>query len=398
MKRDKNMILNLILIIISPLLVVAGVLTVVLTDSNRLDALGGLFILLGLYLFIMWSIRALAMRAEKKRNAQKELVVNGPQKPDEALDEALRQFEKNRNYPETNTLNLVEAGMEFYAEGRYVCEENFKDIRGYHFAFEISSTELKFKPDDYDDVCDIEGTGVLIAAGYHDGEALEKYANDCGIILREPFENLVGKTLTLKHDKGYSFYVTTAESDEANYGFIKILKCEDGVLTVYFSIDVPYGLCDTVEGTVELKRDVEAGSKDILTLISKIKRRRYNVLAVSDGEIAEIARENPSLPESYITFLREVGFADLDWIDVGWHEKTATNLHDGEDTAVKDIFADFKGLNYNDYYFFAISNDGSYYAFTKDEGNGKVYCFSTDEPRIFAYSSFEEFLYEILLV
>ena len=86
-------------------------------------------------------------------------------------------------FPETNTIKLVENGLEFFAEGQYVCEKDFKNIPGYHFAFEINSTNLKKKSKDFNDVCDLKGCGILVAVGYHDGEALEEYANDNGVIL-----------------------------------------------------------------------------------------------------------------------------------------------------------------------------------------------------------------------
>lgn len=396
LNSKKEFYINLAFIIASPVFIVAGVLVVILSKST----LGWVLILLGVYFFLMWGIRALAMRSIKKEKAKeaakKELAKDDD--VDKSLDEALKAFEDVTDYPETNTVKLVGEGLEFFAEGRFVCEKDFKNVRGYHLAFEINTTALKFMPDGYDDVCDYEGVGVLIAVGYHDGEALEKYANDNGVILREPPENSVGKTITLRHDDGYSFYVQTVEFDDASFGFVKILKCENGVLTVYFTVDVPFGLNGIVEGTVELKMETDENTRDIHSLISKIKRKQYNTIDVSDEEIGAIKQANPFLPESYITFLEEVGFADLDWIDVGRNTKTPTNLYDDETGYIKDILAAHKELNVDDFYFIAIVSDGGYYAFSKNPDDKKVYSFSDDAAGIATEESFEEFLYNILNV
>lgn len=151
-------------------------------------------------------------------------------------------------------------------------------------------------------------------------------------------------------------------------------------------------------GNSEFENESDENARDIHSLISKIKRNQYNTIDVSDEEIEEIKEANPFLPESYITFLREVGFADLDWIDVGWNEKTPTNLTDGDLGFVKDILAAHKELNVDDFYFIAIVSDGGYYAFSKNPDDKKVYSFYHDTADIFTYESFEEFLYEILNV
>ncbi|MDE6677075.1 MAG: hypothetical protein K2K12_05135, partial [Clostridia bacterium] len=334
MKNDKNFKLNLLFIILAPALLLAGVLMEVLTDNKRLTAFGYALILLGVYFFLMWLMRVLAARSANKGTRQDRTAKK---KLDNLLKDALRAVENKTDYPETNTLRLVGEGLEFFAEGRYVCQENFKDVKGNHFAFEINSTSLKHMPEGYNDVCDLEGCGVLVAAGYHDGEALEQYANDNGIILKAAAENSVGQTIPLRYDKGYRLYVQTAEADDAYFGFVKILKCEDDVLTVYFSINVPYGLCDTVEGTVELKKETLEAAHDIHTLISRIKRKRYNVIEVKNEEIEGIGQANPFLQESYMAFLREVGFTDLDWINVGWNNNTPTNLNDDEIGSMNDV-------------------------------------------------------------
>lgn len=335
-----------------------------------------------------------------EQHATKELAENHKvnHELDKAFDEALKAIQNKTDYPETNTIRLINEGMEFFAEGRYVCEKDFKNVPGYHFAFEINSTDLKYKHEDYNDVCDLEGVGVLVAVGYHDSEALEKYANDNGIILKDTVENSVGQTITLKYDNGYSFYVRTAEFDDADFGFVKILKCENDVVTVYFLLNVPFGLNGMVEGTIELKKETDEEARDINTLISKIKRKWYNTIDVSDEEIEAIKKANPFLPESYITFIREVGFADLNWIDVGRNAKTPTNLYDDETEYIKDILADNKELNLDDFYFFAITNDSDYYAFSRKPDDKKVYNLSDGAAGITTEESFEEFLYSILNV
>lgn len=398
MKNKKDFYLNLFLIIAAPVAVVAGTLMVVLSESNRLTAFGYALILFGVYFFLMWLIRVLAMRSVNKRErSRKELEVGRGsavnRELDEALNKAFKAVQERTDYPETNTVKIMNAGMEFFAEGRYVCEKDFKDKSGYHLAFEINSTALKYKPEDYDDVCDLEGCGVLVAAGYSDGEALEEYANENGVILQDSLENSVGQTLALRCDSGYSFYVTTAETDDADCGFVKILRCEDGVLTVYFVLNVPFGLNDMVEGTVELNKETDEEARGIDSLIAKIKRKRFNATEVSDEKARAIEEASPFLPESYIKFLREVGFADMDWIDLGWYAKTPTNLVDEDLSALKDVFADCE-----DYYFFGIDNDGGYYAFSRNAADGKVYNFSGGGPDVFTYESFEDFLYEILNV
>jgi len=394
--KKKNFYLNLLIFIGAPVLIAAGVLTVKLSQNNRIIALGGLLICFGAFFLLMGLLRVASLHSIKKQNAQQELASK--QEREKQLNDALKEFLNKTDYPEPNTVKAVNAGFEFFAEGRYVCEKDFKNIPGYHFAFEISSTRLKHKPDGCDDGCYLEENGVLIAAGYHDGEALEKYANDNGIVLQDTVEKLVGQVLTLKPDDGYNFYIFTAEGDEINYGFVKILKCDNDVLTVYFMLDVPFGLDDTVEGTIELKKDVYNETQDIHSLINRIKRKRYNTIEVTAEEAQAIKNANPFLPESYIVFLSEVGFADLDWIDVGWNNKTPTNLDDDETKYVNDILADYDGMRSDDFYFIGLDNGGSYYALSRNPNDGKVYVFSDDASDIATYENFEEFLNEILSV
>lgn len=355
--------------------------------------MGGLLICFGAFFLLMGLARLIALHTANKEKRQE---LASERKREKRIDDALKAFQNKTDFPEPNTIKIADIGLEFFAEGRYVCKKDFKNVPGHHFAFEINSTGLKHKPDGFDDVCDLEENGVLVAAGYHDGEALEEYANNNGIVLRDAVQNSVAQTITLGNHKGYALYVWTAEGDEVDFGFVKILKCENDVLTVYFLLDVPYGLDDTVEGTVELKLDTDADAHDIHSLINKIKRKRYNVIEVNGDDADAIKQENPFLPESYIEFLKEIGFADMDWIDVGRNAKTPTNLDDDEIKYLNEILADYKGTDVNDFYFIALDSSDTYYALSRKPGDEKVYIFSNDSPHIGSYENFEEFLTEIL--
>lgn len=123
------------------------------------------------------------------------------------------------------------------------------------------------------------------------------------------------------------------------------------------------------------------------------------MIEVSDDEVQAIRKTNPFLPESYITFLSELGFCDFDWIDVGWNEHTPTNLTDNDVDDVKDMLAKCDGgYAAEDFYFIGIDNDGRRYAFSRKSGDGKVYEFSDDSSRMTQYDSFEELLSAILYV
>ncbi len=397
MDNKKNFNANLLLIILAPVFIAAGILLVVLPQNSRLAALGYALMLIGAYLFIMWLIRVLALRSvnKEKRQAEHKALLK-KQAREKFIETLLQAFETKPNRPETNTIEIVNAGIEYFAKGRYVCEKDFKGISGYHFAFEITSTDLKYMPDDYDDVCDLRGTGILVAVGYHDDEALEKYANDNGVILQDTVQNSIGQMIKINSDDGYVATVWTVDGDEIDYGFVKILECKNDVLTVYFSLYVPDGLCDTVDGVVELKKDTGEKANDINSLITRIKHAPYNTVKLSAEEIETIKQENPFLPESYVTFLTEIGLADLDWVDVGLNDKTPTNLDDDEVTYLKEILASYKDYNLDDFYFIGVDCDATYYAFSKKDDDKKVYIFSNDASDIGTYENFEEFLAGIL--
>ncbi|MDE6276056.1 MAG: hypothetical protein K2M75_05925, partial [Clostridia bacterium] len=363
-----------------------------LSHNNRITAFGGLIICAAVFVLCMWLIRVTATRAANKGVTKKEVTqqdISNNFETFKAYNNALKSFQSNTDYPEVNTIKLVNEGLEFFAEGRYVWEKDFKGIVGYHFAFEIKSNNLKRKPEDFDDVCDLEGNGMLISVGYHDGEALEEYANDNGVILKETIQNSIDKTIKLKQDNGYNMCVWTVEGDDVDFGFVKILKCENDVLTVYFMLNVPYGLNDKVEGVVELKKDTGERIYDIQSAIKKIKREKYNTIEINIEEVKTIRQTNKFLPESYFTFLEEVGHADLDWIDLGWNKNTSTNLNNDEETYVKDLLKDHKDIKLEDFYFIAIDNGGSYYAFSRKMDDTKVYVFSDDATDIATYETFE---------
>lgn len=402
LKKDKKFYINLFLLIFALVLIVAGVLTAVLSKNYRFSVVGYVLLIFGLYFLFLFLIRILAQQNINKEKRQADLkALAEKQARDNLIAEALNQFNNTTDYPETNTVKLTKAGIEFFVKGRYVCKKDFKNVQGYHLAFEIDSTELKFMPKDYDDVCDLRDNGILISIGYLDGEALEVFSNENGIILQTTLENSVGKTVLLKPDEGYITNVWTVEGDEIDYGFIKILKYENDVLTVHFLLNIPWGLCDIVEGVVELKKDNGEKARDIDSLIDRIRRKPYNVIEVSAEEVQTIKNDNPFLPESYIKFLSKVGFADLDWIDVGRNYKTPNNLTDDETKFMKDVLAERKEYDPNDFYFIAVDNDSGYYALSKKPNDKKVYCFLYEGPyvsiqNVSTYETFEEFLAEII--
>lgn len=379
--------------VLFPLFTAAGTLMVVMSKSNRLTAFGWFLILAGAFFLILLLLRIPAIISAKK---ERNMRLKQKREEEKAFFDALASFERNE-CPEKNTVKLKDNEMVFFAEGRYVCEKNFLNKDGYHFAFEINGAKLKYKPEDNDDVCYLEESGILIEAGYFEGTALDDSENDNGIILKDTPKNSVGQTIILKPNEGYNLYIWTAEGDEIDYGFLKILKCENDVLTVYFSLNVLAGLCDTVEGTVELKKDTEENTADIHSLIGKIKRRPYNTIEFSAEEIDAIFKANKFLPESYLTFLKEIGSADLDWIDVGRNADCESNLFKPEEeNYVKELLSPYPELDVKDFYFFAADESDSYYAFSRKEGDKKVYVFSNDSPNLTHYESFEEFLNEIL--
>ncbi len=390
MKNKKNFYLNLLIFVGGIAAIIAGALVVTLTHANRIVALGGLLICFGGFALCMGIVRVAALHAANKEQRQKERQYK------RELAQLYKDFPSDADRPETNTIRVANCNFVFAAEGRFVCKENFKNVRGHHFAFEINSTDFLSKPDDCDDSCYLEENGVLIAAGYHDGEALEEFANDNGIVLKDKVENLVGQRITLRQDGGYNLYAWTAEGDEISCGFVDILEYENDVLTVFFALNVPYGLDDVVTGTVELIRDTSDEKCDIHTLIGKIKRKRYNTIDVTEKEVQEILQANPFLPQCYVEFIREAGFVDMDWIDVGRNASTPTNLNDDEIGYLKDILKDYPDVDLDNFYFVAVDSNGTYYAFSRKTDDQKIYEFSNDASGISTYENFEEFLSEIL--
>lgn len=405
MDKDKEHRINIILLIIAPIATVAGILFIVIPDGTEhtiSTIIGIILIHVGIFAIGMWLIHIIAVRsieadqlkAKKKLDKAREQRINDAiSKFETAVDTPELDTVK---VPEPDTVKLVDAGLEFYVDGRYVCEKDFKGKPGHHLAFEIMSTGLKHKPENYDDVCDLESSGILISVGYHDGIALEEYANDNGLIMQDTPENSIGKTVTLKFLDGYKFDIQTAESDDIDFGFVKILGCENDVLTVRFLLSVPLGLCDTVEGVVRLKKEPSKNDRDIHSLITRVKWGRYNTVEVNAETIETMRQVNPFLPESYIEFLREIGFTDMNWIDVGFDNKTPTNLSDDSFEYMQNFLESRKEYCLDDYYFFAIDNDDGFYAFSRNPGDKQVYAFSDNEPHIFKYDCFEEFLAEIL--
>lgn len=393
-KKKNDFYLNLFTLIGMPILFITGALLMVFFEYGTLGTLGAFLFFIGMFVFLFrlyiiafgYCTNRIKRRKENKARLAREKLI----------DDARQAFESNTDRPETNTIKLTSAGIEFFVDGLYVCEKDFKNVDGNHLAFDILSTRLKYMPDDYDDVCDLESIGVLAEIGYLDGEPLEKYANDNGVILQDTLENSIGNTITLHPDEGYNAIVSTAESDSIDYGFVKILGLANNVLTVYFSLTVSCGLCDTVEGVVELKKDTLELKHDIDSLLDKVKRKRFNTIEVDKEEVRSIKQANPFLPDSYITFLKEVGFVDFNWIDVGWNNKTPTNLDDYTIDGAKDIFANYKDLDVNNYYFIGIDNDDRHYAFSRKADDRKVYVFSDNEPKNLSYETFEEFVREIL--
>ena len=392
--KNKKKLITCLCGIIGLILIVVGVVIGVVYERGNMVAVAALLMCSGAVFLLMWMCRKFSGgSADKEKSKAKQ--QNYFKRLNE-IDEKRQAFKYNKNYPETNTVKLAGAGVEFYAEGRYDCKNDFNHVSGNHFAFEISTTKLKHMPEDYDDVCDLESTGVLISMGNIDGESLDESAKVNGLLLHDALENSVNDLIHTIDSDGddCTGYVWTVESDEIDYGFVKILDYYDDVVTIYFSLTVSYGLCDTVEGVVELKKVVEGQTCAIDSVINKIKRKRYNVIEVSAEEVEEIQKNNPFLPESYITFLKEVGFADMDFIDIGMNAKTPTNLRDDEIEDVKALLAEYSDKAVDDFYFFGIDSGGSYFAFSKN-GDGKVYEFF-NSGRFVTYDSFEKFLLEII--
>ncbi|MDE6294076.1 MAG: SMI1/KNR4 family protein [Clostridiales bacterium] len=399
-KKKKDFYLNLLTFVGMPIIAIVGTLMMGFFEYDTLGTLGALLFFIGgfVFMFRLFTFAIGHFTNKNKRDEDKARIEK-----ENMIAEARQTFKSRTDYPEKNTVKLTDAGVEFFAEGRYVCEKDFKDVSGNHFAFEIRSTSLKNMPEDYDDICDLERIGVIIEVGYHDDEALEKYANDNGVILQDTLENSIDRTITLKPDSGYTARVCTAENDDIDYGFVKILGLENDVLTMFFSLTASCGLCDTIEGVVRLKRQ-DRTSTDIHSLIDRIKWKQFNTIEVKDEEIQQIKRDNPFLPDSYIAFLSEVGFADLNWIDIGWNNNTPTNLDsdqkeyvldDNQTDDVNDVIKDYTDKNVGDYYFIAIDNDGTYYALSRNADDKKVYILSDDVCKG-TYETFEVFVSEIL--
>ena len=108
-------------------------------------------------------------------------------------------------------------------------------------------------PNDFEDTCDLEGTGFTISAGYYEGYPLAG-ENESGIVLNE-ISNLAGRVLSLRQDDGYMLQIQTVESDWISEGAVKIIKQIENSITVSFKFAVPFGLNDVVTGTVELIKD-----------------------------------------------------------------------------------------------------------------------------------------------
>ncbi len=110
MDNKKNFNANLLLIILAPVFIAAGILLVVLPQNSRLAALGYALILIGAYLFIMWLIRVLALRSvnKEKRQAEHKALLK-KQAREKFIETLLQAFETKPNRPETNTIEIVNA-------------------------------------------------------------------------------------------------------------------------------------------------------------------------------------------------------------------------------------------------------------------------------------------------
>lgn len=401
-KNKKDFYLNLFTFVGLPIIFIAGALLMGFYEYTTLGTLGAFLFFIGMFVFMFRLLIIVAEHFGKKKKRKENKARSDREK---LIDDARQAFEA-KDRPETNTIRVTEAGVEFFAEGKYACEKDLKNVAGNHFAFEIRSVDLKTMPENHDAVEYLERTGILVEVGYINGDAMAEYANDNGVILQDTLENSIGSTIPLQPDGDYNAYIWTAEGDDIDYGFVKILGLENDVLTVYFSLTAPYAICDaadgatcrTVEGVVELKKDTVRQTNRNQSLIDKIKKKRLKTTPLGNDEAQSIKQANPFLPDSYITFLKEIGFIDFNWIDVERNSKTATDLNDEQTESVDVIISDRKSLNSDDYYFIGVDNAGRHYAFSKNADDKKVYVFSDDASEITTYETFEKFVSEILSV
>ena len=155
---------------------------------------------------------------------------------------------------EVNKAKFENDGLEFSIVGKYYEQENYNDVKGFHYAFLIESKEMIYKPEDYDDVCDYESSGFRINIAYFENFPF----NECekGIVLKSKLKDLK-KTIKINPSNEYIFEIDTVETDEIDYGEITVLESNGDELTISFKFVVKAGLCDTVSGIVKLSKDTE---------------------------------------------------------------------------------------------------------------------------------------------
>ncbi|MCL2556215.1 MAG: hypothetical protein FWE03_04260 [Firmicutes bacterium] len=203
--------------------------------------------------FGKWPLHKIVKQLEKMIIEGQNEVSDITKRHIEAAQSILGVYTKAEIVDKVGLARIETAGIEFGIKGRYAIKKNFRNMQGYHFAFEIESTKLVYMPSDFDDVCDLQSTGFTISAGYHDGYPLTG-ENESGIVLKE-ISNLAGGVLSLRQDDGYILQMQTVESDWISEGAVKIIKQIENSITISFKFAVPFGLNDVITGTVELIKD-----------------------------------------------------------------------------------------------------------------------------------------------
>lgn len=158
------------------------------------------------------------------------------------------------NLCEVGFVKFLKEGVEFSAEGKYGCVENFNGQKGFHFGFRIEGTKLVSKPESYEDVMDLEDMLFNIEIGYFEEVLLSDPENDNGVVLND-ISNLEGQKIEISKDNGYIAIVNTTDIDEIDYGEIEFVEWNDKSKIIRFKLIVRSGLNDIVVGTVSLTED-----------------------------------------------------------------------------------------------------------------------------------------------
>lgn len=193
----------------------------------------------------------------KKKKSEKNAEIQSVQPTEADLLMLRYKAIKFEDLCEEGFVKFTNEDLTFAATGKYYIEKNFNGKKGYHLAIEISGTELVKTPDDYSDVLDYESNLFKINIGYFDGIALSTPENDNGVILAED-DRLQGVTIYLEQNSGYIFSIDTVESDDVDYGQIKVLEWNSERHIIAFKCIVADGVADVICGKIDLQYDAEA--------------------------------------------------------------------------------------------------------------------------------------------